>query len=89
MQKLLALGVYPSISLAAAPEERESAKRGLKQGIDPSASKKAAREAPFATVTTAGVEDRLPGAGSKADDGDIQMIADASPDPPASRRTGG
>ena len=39
-QKLLAIGVYPVISLAAAREARDAAKDLLAQGIDPSEEKK-------------------------------------------------
>lgn len=42
-QKLLALGQYPDVSLVAAREGRESAKRLLKDGQDPSEAKKEAR----------------------------------------------
>lgn len=40
-EKLLALGVYPDVSLKDARERREDARRLLSQGIDPSATKKA------------------------------------------------
>ena len=40
-QKTLALGVYPTVSLAAARKGRDEAKVLLSQGIDPSAKKKA------------------------------------------------
>jgi len=39
-QKLLALGSYPTVSLADARAERERAKKLLRDGIDPSAKKK-------------------------------------------------
>jgi integrase len=43
-QKLLALGVYPTISLADARRARDEAKRLLASGIDPSQAKKQRRE---------------------------------------------
>jgi Arm DNA-binding domain len=39
-QKLLALGVYPSVSLAKARQARDEAKRLLAQGLDPSNERK-------------------------------------------------
>lgn len=39
-QKLLALGVYPTISLARARQAREDAKRLLADGIDPAREKR-------------------------------------------------
>lgn len=39
-EKLLALGVYPDVGLAAARKKREEARDGLAQGADPSAAKK-------------------------------------------------
>lgn len=39
-QKLLALGIYPIVSLAEARQEREDAKRLLQAGIDPSQQRK-------------------------------------------------
>ena len=44
-QKTLALGVYPSISLAQARKRREEAKELLAQGIDPGLVKQAAKAA--------------------------------------------
>lgn len=44
-EKLLALGLYPEVSLAEARERREDARRLLAQGIDPSAHRKATRSA--------------------------------------------
>lgn len=43
-QKLLALGAYPLISLAAARQARDDAKRLLAVGVDPSAKKKEAQK---------------------------------------------
>lgn len=43
-EKLLALGVYPTVTLARAREKRDEARRLLDKGIDPSAARKAARE---------------------------------------------
>lgn len=42
-QKLLALGVYPDVSLVAAREKREVAKKQLASGIDPSDNRKAVK----------------------------------------------
>lgn len=42
-QKLLALGSYPAVSLAAARQGRDDAKRLLASGIDPSQAKKEAK----------------------------------------------
>jgi integrase len=44
-QKTLALGSYPSVTLAAAREQRERAKGLLRSGIDPSAERKTAKAA--------------------------------------------
>lgn len=44
-EKKLALGAYPTLSLAEARERREDAKRLLLDGIDPGAVKKARKEA--------------------------------------------
>lgn len=41
-QQTMTLGPYPRITLAQARERRESAKRDMANGIDPSAAKKAA-----------------------------------------------
>lgn len=43
-EKRLAIGVYPEVSLVAAREARENAKRQLTQGIDPSTAKRIARQ---------------------------------------------
>lgn len=42
-QKLLAFGVYPTISLADARQGRDDAKRLLAVGVDPSEAKKQAK----------------------------------------------
>ena len=42
-QKLLALGVYPTVSLADARQRRDEAKRLLGAGVDPSQAKKEAK----------------------------------------------
>jgi hypothetical protein len=42
-QKLLALGVYPTISLADARQGRDDAKQHLAAGVDPSQAKKQAK----------------------------------------------
>ena len=39
----MAIGVYPNVSLAEAREKRERARKQLANGVDPSASKKAAK----------------------------------------------
>lgn len=44
-EKLLAIGVYPTVSLAHARDEREAAKRLLKQGTDPVLFRKQQRQA--------------------------------------------
>jgi integrase len=44
-RKTLALDVYPDVSLADARTKRDEARKLLAQGIDPSAAKKAAKEA--------------------------------------------
>jgi len=47
-EKLLALGVYPDVTLAVARSKRDEAKRGIAGGIDPNEAKreeKATREA--------------------------------------------
>src|SRR5450759_2033224 len=52
-EKLLALGVYPWISLAAARLERDEAKRLLKQSLDPvTARKQQRRDAEVAAANT-------------------------------------
>jgi integrase len=51
-EKLLALGTYPQISLAVARDRREEARRQVAQGIDPSAVRKAQKEAETAAVET-------------------------------------
>lgn len=43
-QKLLALGVYPTITLARARQGREDARRLLAQGLDPAAERKRAAQ---------------------------------------------
>ncbi len=44
-QKLLALGVYPTVSLARARQARDEAKRLLAEGLDPAAERKRAARA--------------------------------------------
>lgn len=44
-EKLAAFGVYPDVSLAAAREQRDSARQQLAQGIDPGATKRAQKQA--------------------------------------------
>lgn len=43
-EKLLAIGTYPEVSLAAAREARDEAKRKIAQGVDPSTAKRIARQ---------------------------------------------
>jgi hypothetical protein len=43
-QKLLALGVYPEVTLAKARKARDKARKLIKEGIDPSEEKKAAKK---------------------------------------------
>ncbi|MCJ8168364.1 tyrosine-type recombinase/integrase [Atopomonas sediminilitoris] len=51
-QKGLAIGAYPTISLAQARQRREEARQQLAEGIDPSEQKKAAKQARAATGLT-------------------------------------
>lgn len=52
-QKLLALGVYPAVSLAKARQRRDKARELLADGIDPSTAKKEGRRAdPMAAANT-------------------------------------
>src|SRR5690554_5150834 len=44
-EKLLALGVYPDVSLAQARQSRDSARTLLSQGVDPGEHRKATKEA--------------------------------------------
>lgn len=44
-ERLLGLGVYPEVGLKEARDERDNAKRQLRQGIDPSAARKAQKAA--------------------------------------------
>ena len=44
-EKLLSLGVYPTVTLAMAREARDDAKRKIAQGIDPSKARRAAQDA--------------------------------------------
>lgn len=44
-EKLLAIGVYPNVSLAEAREKRDHAKKQIANGVDPSAFKKASKQA--------------------------------------------
>jgi integrase len=49
-QKMLALGIYPEISLSEARQRRDEAKRQVANAIDPSEQKKAEKQARKATV---------------------------------------
>lgn len=44
-EKLLAIGVYPTISLAEARQKRDQAKKQIVNGVDPSVFKKTAKQA--------------------------------------------
>ena len=48
LQKLLALGVYPALSLAEARRAAETARASLASGIDPNATRKEAKAAVIA-----------------------------------------
>jgi hypothetical protein len=50
--KLMALGKYPDVSLSKARERHQKAREVLADGIDQMAQRKAAGEAPDATVVT-------------------------------------
>jgi len=53
-EKLLALGAYPDLSLTAARDACAAARRTLAQGMDPSALRKAAKQAEAEAVISAG-----------------------------------
>jgi len=76
-EKLLAIGVYPSVTLAQAREQRDTARTLLANGIDPMAQKKAARAArdeassnSFEVISREWLEKR----GPKSDTGDARLI---------------
>jgi len=52
-EKLLSMGVYPDVSLRQARDRREDARRLLADGIDPSAHRKATRDAAVAHTANA------------------------------------
>ena len=56
-QKLLALGIYPTVSLARARQAREDAKRLLADGVDPTLEKKRRKQEQIAAVTFRAVAD--------------------------------
>ena len=56
-QKLLALGVYPTISLARARQAREDAKRLLANGADPTSEKKRRKQEHSNAVTFRAIAD--------------------------------
>ena len=56
-QKLLAIGVYPTIPLARARQAREDARRLLADGLDPAVEKKRKAEAQAGAPTFHGVAD--------------------------------
>ena len=49
LEKLLALGMYPDVPLRRAREKRDEARKLIADGVDPSAKRKAEREAPAET----------------------------------------
>lgn len=51
-EKLLALGVYPEVSLAAARKKREEARDSLAQGADPSAQRKEVKRLAILSAAT-------------------------------------
>jgi hypothetical protein len=51
-RKTLSIGQYPNVSLAAAREGREDARRLISKGIDPSQHKQQAKKAEKVAVTT-------------------------------------
>ena len=66
-EKLLALGVYPDVSLAAARKKRDEAREKLAAGVDPGEAKKADKRAvriaaanSFESVALAWMEERRP-----------------------------
>lgn len=76
-EKLLAVGVYPDVSLANARKAREQARTLLAEGIDPMAHKKALKLAKgeaaansFKVVAMEWLEQR----GKKSDSGDARLI---------------
>jgi hypothetical protein len=48
-QKLLALGIYPTVSLAVARSRRDAAKKFLADGVDPSVQRKLEKQASVIT----------------------------------------
>jgi hypothetical protein len=56
-QKLLAIGIYPTIPLARARQAREEARRQLADGLDPAIEKKRHAEARASAPTFHGVAD--------------------------------
>ncbi|MCP8899260.1 tyrosine-type recombinase/integrase [Gilvimarinus xylanilyticus] len=75
-EKRISLGVYPDVSLADARNARDDAKRLLKQGVDPSAERKAQKRSllqehtnSFEKITQLWLERR----GQKSDSGDKRL----------------
>ena len=58
-QKLLALGQYPSVSLADARQRREDARKLLANGQDPAAVKKAVQEAAAVAAASTAYSDSI------------------------------
>jgi integrase len=56
LEKVLALGVYPDVSLKLARERREQARRQVAQGIDPTATRKAEKSTPSNSFEAVGRE---------------------------------
>lgn len=62
-EKLLSLGVYPTVTLARARDKRDELLRALDRGEDPSAERKARKEAQAAPSTFKAVSDEWVGFG--------------------------
>lgn len=56
LEKVLALGVYPDVSLKLARERRDQARRQVAQGIDPTATRKAEKSTPSNSFEAVGRE---------------------------------
>lgn len=78
-EKLLALGVFPEVTLAMARHERDAARLKIKQGIDPGLQRKATKRAreeaaanSFAAIANEWLEKR--GEKSRSTDGRLQRL---------------
>jgi predicted urease superfamily metal-dependent hydrolase len=56
VEKVLALGIYPDVSLKLAREGRDQARRLMANGVDPSAKRKAEKLAPTSGFDAVGRE---------------------------------